>query len=521
MKPNTFYLTTPIYYVNAWPHIGHAYTTLAADAIARWRRLQGDEVFFLTGTDEHGAKIAEAAQLAGQSPKLFCDKIAGQFQKIWKDLNISHTHFIRTTNKSHQAGAQYFLKLLKTKGDLYENDYQGLYCTPCENFITNKELTDKGFCSYHQKKPLSITEKNWFFKLSKYLKKVKKLIETNQLQIEPLSRKKEVLGFFKQGLTDFSVSRPSVAWGVPLPWDKMQTIYVWVDALLNYLTVFLSEDKVYKTHLQLLAGPRFKKFWPPDLHLMAKEIIKFHAIYWPAILLSLNLPLPKKIFAHGFFSINGKKMSKSLGNVINPTEMIAKFGLDATRYLLLSQFVFGNDGDIKEANFVDKYNSDLANGIGNLTARVITMAEKYFNSQVPQIQPSKSSNKKNPEQIIAQVWQDYKIAFNNLALDQCLKIIIDFAQKLDQYIQKTEPYKLIKQDRQETANVLYNLLEYLRHIAWQITPFMQNTANKIFEQLGILASEPGKSLSEAQKWGGLKSGQKIGKKEILFQRLDS
>lgn len=519
MKPNAFYLTTPIYYVNAQPHIGHAYTTLAADAIARWHRLQGQEVFFLTGTDEHGAKIAEAAQTAGQSPKLFCDQIAGQFQKTWQNLNIAHNYFIRTTDAKHQAGVQFFLKLLKEKGDLYESDYQGLYCTPCENFITAKELTAEGFCPYHQKKPNIIKEKNWFFKLSKYLKIVKKLIETDKFKIEPLARKKEILGLLKQKLADFSVSRPNVSWGVPLPWDKTQTIYVWVDALLNYLTVFLPEDKIYKTCFQLKSAAWFKKFWPPDLQLMAKEIIKFHAIYWPAILLSLDLPLPKKIFVHGFFSINGQKMSKSLGNVINPTEMTDKFGLDATRYLILSQFTFGNDGDIKENNFVEKYNADLANGLGNLTARVITMTEKYFNSKAPQDQPSKSANQKTPEQIITQVWLDYKTAFNNLALDQCLKIIIDFTQKLDQYIQKTEPYKLIKQNRQKTAKVLYNLLESLRHIAWQIMPFMPNTANKIFEQLGILNSEPNKLLSEAQKWGGLQVGQKIGKKEILFQRI--
>lgn len=361
-----FYLTTPIYYVNAPPHIGHAYTTLAADVIARYykEKLGESNVFFLTGTDEHGAKIAEAAEREGKSPKTFCDEMAPLFQQTWQRLNISYTHFIRTTDEYHEKGAAEFLTALKLKGALYESAYKGLYCNACESFITEKQLTKDGLCKDHLRSPERIVEKNWFFKLETYLPKVQKIIEDGTLRVLPETRTEEVLGLFRQGMENFSVSRPNVRWGIPLPWDRAQTIYVWVEALLNYWT----------------AIHKCQKFWPPNVQIIGKDIIKFHCIYWPAMLLAYydgdTEQLPKTIFAHGFFTVNGQKMSKTLGNVIDPNDLVDRYGSDGARYLILSQFPFGADGDIEESKFTEKYNADLANGLGNEVSRIATVYTK-------------------------------------------------------------------------------------------------------------------------------------------------
>src|SRR3989338_5937765 len=329
-----FYITTPIYYVNDRPHIGHAYTTVAADVLARYHRLRGDEVFFLTGTDEHGKKIADAAQAAGKTPQAFTDEVAGEFQSVWKELDISNDKFIRTTSSEHKTRVrEIFTKLKAAKTPLgndviYEGKYKGLYCTGCEKFITEREI-ENNRCPLHPNKELEkVSEKNYFFRLTDYLGSIKEKIVNDELLILPAKRKAEVLGFFKQDLQDFSVSRESVTWGIELPFDTTQIAYVWVDALSNYITALGYPDSPEK----------FKIFWPADLQLMAQDIIKFHAVYWPAILMALDLELPRAQFVHGFFTINGKKMSKSLGNIINPLDLVATYGSDVTRYLLLSQF---------------------------------------------------------------------------------------------------------------------------------------------------------------------------------------
>ncbi|MFC1662705.1 class I tRNA ligase family protein, partial [Patescibacteria group bacterium] len=347
-----FYITTPIYYVNDKPHIGHAYTTIAADVMARyWRKKLGeDNVFYLTGTDEHGAKVAESAEKAGKSPKEFTDEVTELFKEAWAKLDISHNYFVRTTDERHHKSVDKFMEQLKKSGSIYEGEYEGLYCRGCEKFLTEKELVD-GKCEIHDTEPEQLKEKNYFFKLTDYADKVQELIESDKMVVEPAWAKSEVLGLFKQGLEDFSITRESVKWGVPLVFDKEQMVYVWVEALQNYISAigYGDDDK------------EFKKWWPASIHLMAKDILKFHAIYWPAMLLAVGTKPPEKQFIHGFFSIDGKKMSKSIGNVIDPNYLVEKFGSDATRYLLLSQFPFGQDGDIKAEKFAEQYNADLAN----------------------------------------------------------------------------------------------------------------------------------------------------------------
>lgn len=364
-----FSITTPIYYANGKPHIGHAYTTIAADVLARLNKKLGKEVFFLTGTDEHGAKVADTAAAAGKAPQDFVDEIATSFKDCWKKLDIDYTDFIRTTDKRHEAGVVFALNKLKETGVIYEKTYSGLYCTGCEAFVTEKDLDENGLEPLHQKKPVVVEEKNWFFNLAKFLPEIKQAIETDRIRIAPTERKNEVLGLFQQGLEDFSISRSKerLKWGIELPFDNTQVAYVWVDALLNYVTALgYGSDQA-----ELL-----EKFWPADVQVMAQDILKFHAIYWPAILLALGLELPKSISIHGFFTINGQKMSKSLGNVIDPTDLVSEYGADATRFLLLSAFPFGNSGDIDVQNFREKYNS-IANTLGNLVRRAFNLAEKY------------------------------------------------------------------------------------------------------------------------------------------------
>ena len=375
-----FYITTPIYYVNDKPHIGHAYTTIIADVLAHfWRTQIGeDNVFFLTGTDEHGAKIAEAAEKNNISPQKFTDNISTLFKEAWHNLEISNDYFVRTTDENHKKIVVDILKTLKQaktpQGNdvLYEGEYEGLYCIGCEKFITASELVDDK-CPDHNKVPEKLSEKNWFFKLSDFLPSIKEKIESGELIIYPEGRKKEVLGLIKQGVPDISISRSnkSVSWGIDIPWDKDQKTYVWVDALSNYITA-----------LEYPAGENFKKFWPADVHLMGLEILKFHTLLWPAMLMALGVELPKSMYIHGFFTIDGKKMSKTLGNVIDPNELVNQYGAEVSKYLILSQFAFGAESDIKIEDFPIKYNADLVNGLGNLVNRVTNMVEQYMDGKI-------------------------------------------------------------------------------------------------------------------------------------------
>ncbi|MFA5188860.1 MAG: methionine--tRNA ligase [Patescibacteria group bacterium] len=513
-KQETFYVTTPIYYVNDVPHIGHAYTTIAADVLARYHRmlLGADNVYFLAGTDEHGAKIAQAAERNNMSPQEFVDMEAAKFQLVWDSLDISNNDFIRTTESRHKKVVVEFLKQLKKAKTplgndcLYEKEYEGLYCVGCESFKTESELVDDK-CVDHQKVCQMIKEKNWFFRLSDYGQKLKELIEKNELLIMPESRKNEILGLINTGLKDVSISREQVKWGIKLPFDEKQVVYVWFDALINYVSA--------------LGGPKgklYKKFWPANVHLMAKDILKFHAVIWPAMLLALKLPLPKIVFAHGFFTVDGQKMSKTIGNVILPEELIAKYGTDATRYLLLSQFGFGTDGDFNKARLDQQYNSALANEFGNLLSRVLSMSEKYNNSVVPKYNVDYD---KFFAFDLKTDWDRYDFFLRNLKFDEALNVAWENIRRCNAYIDKEKPWELAKSNPKVLVDVMYNLLETLRQTAIMIWPFMPQTGNEILSQLGFdPAKEEKKSIEELRTWASLPLGQKIKKGSALFPRLE-
>jgi len=458
-----YYITTPIYYVNDKPHIGNAYTTIAGDVLARYYRSQQAEVFYLTGTDEHGSKVAESAAKTGLPPQEFVDRQAELFKTAWQKLDITYDYFIRTTDQRHRQSVEKFMAKLHEVGAVYEGEYSGLYCIGCEKFMTEKELVD-GVCPDHKTKPELITEKNYFFKLKDYIEPVKKLIESDQLKIEPANQKNETLGLFKQGLADFSVSREKVKWGIPLPFAPEQNIYVWVDALQNYISAIGYGDK----------EEEFKKWWEESevIHLMARDILKFHTIFWPAMLLAAEVAVPQREFIHGFFSINGAKMSKTQGNIIDPNVMVAEFGSDATRYLLLSQFPFGADGNIAQESFIEKYNADLANGLGNLVSRTFNMIDKYCEGKIPEIVDSPrdfSQINKHIEELafykaLKEIWQS--IAWANAEIDQ------------------KKPWQLAKEGKQEQINkLLSQLASLLCQIGQTICPFMPQTGQKILDQI--------------------------------------
>ena len=509
-----FYITTPIYYVNDKPHVGHSYTTIAADLIARYHRLNGREAFFLTGTDEHGTKVAEAAEKAGLDPKSFCDGIVQQYKDAWKALDINYGDFIRTTDKRHEVAVQKLLSILheaKTpdgEAVIYPDVYEGLYCTGCEKFLTEKELVD-GLCPDHKRPPQVLSEKNYFFRLSAYLDKIKELIEANEIEIMRDERRKETLGLFEQGLSDISISREKVKWGIPLPFDSKQVTYVWVEALTNYLSgIGYGADDA-----------KFKKWWLDSeiVHLMAKEILKFHCILWPAMLIAAGLPLPKTIFLHGFFTVNGEKMSKSLGNQIDPRDMVEQFGPDASRYLLLTQYPFGADGDIKESRFVSKYNSDLANDLGNLVSRTAKMIISNFDGKIPNpadgiegVDELVSEAEKLPGVVLDHI--------NNFRLLNAIEAVMGLVRRTNRFFDTNAPWKLVKDgDLKKAGGVLYISAEAVRIIAIMISPIMPNKAVEILNVFGLDKDEL--SVDSARTFYRLEAGSKIALKESIFPRL--
>lgn len=475
LKENKYYITTPIYYVNDKPHIGHAYTTIVADVLARfWREKLGKEnVYFLTGTDEHGAKIAESAAKLNIDPQTFTDQVSKQFQLAWKNLDISYDQFIRTTDEKHKKIVQEILLRLKIaqtpngNDTIYQADYQGLYCVGCEKFILESELVD-GLCPDHKKVPQSLSEKNWFFRLADYLPSIINKIKNNEVVIFPESRKNEVLGILeKQALPDFSISRSklSVPWGIDLPWDKDQKAYVWVDALSNYITALDYPD-----------GKNFQKFWPADCQLLALDILKFHAIFWPALLMALDLPLPKVLNIHGFFTIDGQKMSKTIGNVIDPNTLVETYGAESTKYLILSQFAFGAESDIRVEDFPAKYNADLVNGLGNLVSRVTNMVEQYLSGQV---NLSKDINTEFVQSVHAKIEQ---LKFRDALLD-----IWKLIQNANVLVDTSKPWLLSKSenpaDQKTLVEVLTTLSNDLYQIAFALKAFMPETAQAILNIL--------------------------------------
>ncbi|HDL75027.1 MAG TPA: methionine--tRNA ligase [bacterium] len=457
-----FYITTPIYYVNARPHIGHAYTSIAADVLARYHKIINDKVFFLTGTDEHGAKIEQAAQKKNKSVKEFCDENAENFKKTAKALNVNYDKFIRTTDKEHEEAVKKALNVLYEKGFIYKGEYEGLYCVDCEQYKSKNDLVN-GKCADHQKEPELMKEESYFFKLSSFENEIKEKIESDEFEIKPEERKNEVLSFLKGGLQDISISRKNVKWGISLPFDNKFTAYVWVDAFLNYLTGIKWNGEPKKV----------LEFWPPSVQLMSKDILRVHATIWPAMLLALEISLPKKLFIHGYFTIDGQKMSKSLGNVIWPEDLIEKFGVDATRYLLLSACVFGKDGDISLDKLKEKYNADLAGGIGNLVSRVRAMAEKK------QILSHEQISNSNLQIELDKTWKIWKDSLDEFKFNECLNSIWKLISFCDKYIEKERPWE--RPDKEQTI-IISDLLLVINNIAQLLKPFLPETSEKILSK---------------------------------------
>jgi len=456
-----FYITTAIDYINGKPHIGHSYEKVAADVLARLNRFKDEaDVLFLTGTDEHGAKIAQFAKDQGLEPQRFADQTAGLFQKTWDNLELSYDRFIRTSDPDHVQTVQKILEQIKANGYLYEGEYTGLYCVGHEAFLTEKELVD-GVCPDHKTKPEQVTEKNWFLKVSAFTEQIREKIEDDELRIWPAERRNEVLSLLKQGFNDIAISRPNVKWGIPLPWDKAQTVYVWVDALINYVSGagFTSDPA------------QFKKYWPADLHVIGKDIIKFHCIIWPAILLAAHLEVPRGVTVHGYLTVGGQKMSKSLGNVIDPNVWAAKFGSDAVRYLLLREVVWGQDGDVSEEKLRARYEGDLANGLGNLVSRLTNMLEKFCDGAIPEIErahiPLDEANELAGSfrfhEALIKIWE--AVAWGN------------------EYIDKNKPWELAKTDPEKLKKVLSEVAAQLQEIALKLAPFLPHTAERIRQAL--------------------------------------
>ncbi len=501
-----FYVTTPIYYVNDVPHIGHAYTTVAADVAARYKRLCGFKTFFLTGTDEHGQKVEKAAHSQGMTPKELADKMVVRFQDLWRRLNISCDHFVRTTDPYHEKAVQELFKVIQERGDIYLGEYEGWYCTPCETFWSEGQQLEGNLCPDCRRPTEKLKEPSYFFRLSKYQEALLRFYEEHPRFVLPESRLNEIVSFVKMGLKDISISRTTFSWGIPVPGDPDHVIYVWFDALFNYLSA-----------LGYGWNPsRFETFWPADLHIIGKDILRFHAVYWPAFLMSAGLPLPERVFAHGWWTVEGQKMSKSLRNVVDPHRLIDEYGADALRYFLMREVSFGLDGDFSHKAMAHRINSDLANDLGNLLYRSLTMALKYFRGEVPV--PMKRGGKL--EDLAHDVVRDIEGFMNQEAFNRALERLWDLVKGVNKYIDTQAPWNLAKEKRQgELATVIYNILEGLRVTALLVSPFMPQKAQEIWDQLGIEAKVEGASIDEL-RWGGLEPGVRVRKGKPLFPRLD-
>ena len=487
-----YYITTPIYYVNDKPHIGHAYTTILADTLSRFRQLINQKTFFLTGLDEHGLKVQQAAEKNEANPQDHCDTMAPAFLELWKKLNIQYSDFIRTTEKRHIQVVQNILTEVYNNGDIYKDKYEGWYSISEERFITKKEL-DSGLFRDVKK----IEEENYFFKMSKYQKQLIKKIEDDNQFIQPSTRKNEVLGFLKQDLSDLCISRPKnrLEWGIEIPFDKDYVTYVWFDALINYISSpKYSEDKNH-----------FEENWPADVHLIGKDILTTHSVYWPTMLMSLGLPLPKTIFAHGWWLTDKEKMSKSLGNVISPLMLIDEFGVDSVRYYLMSEMVLGLDATFSMNSFIKRYNSDLANDLGNLVSRISTLIDKNFDGIIPQSNEDQNDLSNQLSKI------DIEEKLNAFKMDGLIQNIMDFIRSINVYMEKNQPWKLVKEDKDLAGSVLYNAAESLRIATLMLSPVMPQKSQEILETLG--------SNDSSLEWGGLKSGEKIGSINPIFPRI--
>ena len=509
MEKKKFYITTPIYYPSAEFHIGHCYTTIIADAIARYKRLSGYDVFFQTGTDEHGQKIEKKAQEAGVSPIDYVTPIIENAKDLWSKLGISYDYFIRTTDEDHMKRVQEIFKIMYDKGDIYKGEYKGLYCTPCESFWTESQLDENGNCPDCHREVHEVKEEVYFFRLSKYQDKLVEFYDKNPNFIEPASRKNEMLNnFIKPGLEDLCVSRTSFKWGIPVTFDQKHVIYVWIDALTNYITSLGYPD----TNSEL-----FKKYWPADLHLVGKEIVRFHTIIWPCMLMSLGLELPKQVFGHGWLIIDGGKISKSLGNYKDPREYINTYGVDAVRYFALREVPFGNDGSFSEDALISRTNADLVNTLGNLVNRTIAMSKKYFNSKVenPSVYESVDDTLISYAKMLPNIVEN---KMNSLKVNEALEDIFELLKRSNKYIDDTTPWVLAKDEanNDRLKTVLYNLLESIRISAILLNAFIPNTSERIFKMLNT------KNTSfDTLEFGNLETDITLNEAEILFNRIDT
>jgi methionyl-tRNA synthetase len=505
-----YYVTTPIYYVNDHPHIGTAYTTVAADVLARYHRLKGEDVFFLTGTDEHGQHVERAAERNGVTPQEWADRMVVHFTDVWKALNISNDFFIRTTAPRHMEVARDFIGKLFEQGDIYKDIYEGWYCVPDESFWLPSQLVD-GKCPQCGREVEMLSEDNYFFRLSAYAERLLAHIEANPGFVQPEMRRNEVLSFIRQGLEDQSISRKTLTWGIPLPFDEGQVMYVWFDALLNYISA-IDYD---------IDQARFDATWPADFHLVGKEILRFHAIIWPAMLMAAGLPLPRCVFAHGWLTVEGEKMSKSKGNAISPYELIDEFGVDAYRYYFMREFSFGYDGNFSRENMTGRYNSELANDFGNLVSRVLAMVHKYRGGAVPSPGPEEGTDAEL-KAAAAQAFEEMDRHLEHLAFNEALQSVWSWLRVANRYVDINAPWDLNKDPalagRLDT--VLYNLLESLRLTALMMQPFVPESAGRIREWLGGGGTLDGQQLPAASAWGALAPGGATQRGTALFPRIE-
>lgn len=519
-EDSTFTLTTPLYYANASPHMGSAYPTMAADALARYYRLRGKKVRFITGTDEHGEKIALSAESRGLSPKEHVDSISLEFKDLWDDLNIQYDAFVRTTADQHGEMVSKVIEKVWEKGDIYKSRYEGYYCIGCEEYKSESDLLEGNMCPIHQKECVVKDEENYFFRLSKYQEQMEELFEKNPEFVMPEARRNEVVGWVKKGLQDFSISRSAVDWGIKFPTDASQTVYVWFDALFGYVSALLgiSSDEIVTE-----AGEAVGRGWPADLHIIGKDILRFHAVYWPAMLMSAEMPLPKTVFGHGFLTKDGLKMGKSLGNVLEPKALVEEYGSDAVRYYFLKEINFGQDGDFEEERFVNIVNANLANDIGNCLNRTLTLLKKNCESTLP-LDASAIPADHPVREVCEEQLPLIPAGYESLDFASVSEAILAISGKSNQYMEEAAPWTLFKSeseaDRAKAEETLVSILEALRIVSIAIYPITPTLSEKIYTQLGLGEFDPLMDWEESSVWGGLSAGQKIVKPKPVFQRLE-